>query len=139
MKLKSAIPVTCALIEYEGKVLIAQRSAQQERGGYWEFPGGKLEAGEEETGGLKREIQEELEVRVKPVTKLPEVVYQYPDKTIRLMPWRCILTKGGIPKPVEHVQVLWVEPQALMQYTLSNADIEVARHYLRFLSNQTDE
>lgn len=133
------IPVTCALIEHEDRVLIAQRSGSEARSGLWEFPGGKLEAGEDEASGLIREISEELNITVKPLQRLSEVVHHYPDKSIRLLPWRCTQIGDQALQLTAHTQIKWVRPSELGNYQLSAADVEVAQHYIEFLINQTHE
>ena len=129
------IEVTCALIEQDGRVLVTQRGEGKAQAGCWEFPGGKLEAGEEEAQGLIREIKEELCLLVEPLHRLPAVVHQYPDKQICLLPWVCRLQSGEL-RLVEHSDFAWAEPTALTQFDWSTADIPVYKAYIQYCANQ---
>ncbi|TNF39155.1 MAG: NUDIX domain-containing protein, partial [Cytophagales bacterium] len=75
------IPVTCALIFSEGKVLATRRSQTMDLPGKWEFPGGKVEEDESTEECLKREIQEELSIEIEIFEKLSPADFTYPGKT----------------------------------------------------------
>jgi len=85
----STIWVVAAIIEKDGEVLVARRGAEKYLGGYWEFPGGKVEANESPREALEREIWEELGMRVEVGRALPEIDWVYPELHIRLMPYEC--------------------------------------------------
>jgi len=129
MPLENIIPVTCAIIEHEGKVLIAQRNSTTSNANHWEFPGGKQEAGESAEECLAREILEELSINIFITGKLDPVVHNYPDKTISLSPFICNYDGGPI-SPEEHKKVLWVKPDELPRFQWSAADIKVWKQYL---------
>lgn len=129
------ITVCCALIEHKGKILIAQRGREGSNAGKWEFPGGKQEAAETAEDCLKREIREELSVEISINNKLPEVIHQYPDKAIRLVPFICNFDGTHIIC-TEHEKVHWISRDEFENFTWSEADIKVWQHYLSFISTQ---
>ena len=122
------IPVTCALIIHEGKVLAAQRSNTMDLPGKWEFPGGKIEAEEDPKACLIREIREELAVDVKIHADLPTVEFRYPNKLIHLIPFLVTWESGEISLS-EHYQVVWLEKNELFSIDWASADVPIV-HYL---------
>ncbi len=104
--LQTMIQVSCAIIEKEGTILAALRSPIMDRGGQWEFPGGKVKQGETPKECIIREIEEELGIIVEPFEQLSEVVYDYGDKQICLIPFRCHWISGRIHL-LEHKEVKW--------------------------------
>ncbi|MBW6480214.1 MAG: (deoxy)nucleoside triphosphate pyrophosphohydrolase [Bacteroidales bacterium] len=126
---RTIIPVTCAIIVHEGKVLIAQRNSRASNAHQWEFPGGKQEEGESAEECLIREIKEELSIGIMITGKLDPVTHHYPDKSIRLIPFICSY-KGGPVHPEEHKKILWVKPGELSRFEWSAADIKVWHQYL---------
>ncbi len=81
------IPVACAIIEDEvGRVLLAKRPEGKCLGGFWEFPGGKIEAGESAEAALVRELEEELLIQTQVFQKLESVEHHYEKFSIRLIP-----------------------------------------------------
>ncbi|RCU43218.1 (deoxy)nucleoside triphosphate pyrophosphohydrolase [Corallincola holothuriorum] len=120
--MKRVISVVAAVIENEnGEWLIAKRPKHKTRGGYWEFPGGKIEAGEEAQTALKREISEELGIRISIIAKLTNQLHHYPDISIELSSYLC---KAGseAPHPHEHTAIEWVSLSNIHKYQLSAAD-----------------
>jgi 8-oxo-dGTP diphosphatase len=122
------IPVTCALIIQEGKVLAAQRSASMDLPGKWEFPGGKVEEREDPKTCLIREIREELAMDVDIHADLPPADFQYPTKAIRLIPFLATWKSGDI-RLLEHVQVVWIGREELFSLDWAAADLPIV-HYL---------
>ena len=118
--------VCCAIIEKEGKILLAQRKSSQKFGDKWEFPGGKQEAGESAEACLLREIREELQVKIEIQKRLPDFPL---GERGRLIPFLCKINSGAI-KLVDHQAVEWVEPENLLDYDLSPADVPVAAYYI---------
>jgi len=121
--------VVCALIEDDGKVLIARRSIRQALPLKWEFPGGKIEPGESKAEALSREIREELGVDIAVGAALPAVTHAYPDFTIVLHPRICRLV-SGTPVPHEHAEIVWCPPDRLGTLDWAEADLPVLRYYL---------
>ena len=111
-RMTDAVPiartVVAAAIIYSGKVLAAQRRFPPELAGLWEFPGGKVEAGETEFQALIRECQEELGVTIAPQRFLGEVTNPYGVGSVRL--WSAVLTHldGGLPIALQHLALRWL-------------------------------
>ena len=121
--------VACAIIEQGGRVLAAQRSATMSLPLKWEFPGGKIEAGESPEECLIRELMEELGVSVLVGTALSPATHGYPDFTVTLYPFTCQLA-GGIITPHEHNALAWIEPQRMPELDWAAADLPVISEYL---------
>jgi 8-oxo-dGTP diphosphatase len=125
------IDVTCAVIRNdEGLVLAVRRGPEMDNAGKWEFPGGKTRAGEDHEECILREIDEELGMDIVICGRLDEVVHDYGDKKIRLIPFFCDTLTS---KPVlrEHDAFRWMEPGRLVTLDLTAADIPVAIQYAR--------
>jgi len=127
------IKVCCAIIENNCKILATKRGGQMHLSGFWEFPGGKLEKGENTEECIIREILEELDIHIVITGKLPYVEYHYPEKSIRLIPFICKLSSGEI-KLHDHSEYRWIEPESWKQLNWAPADIKVIEYYLDNLS-----
>ncbi len=126
-----AIAVACALIERDGRLLVARRPAHKHAGLKWEFPGGKIEADELPEAALIREIREELGCAVEIVSGLPRSVHAYEAVTVELVPDLCRLVPASPePQPAEHVEIRWIPPRDLAAIDLAAADRPVAKAYL---------
>lgn len=125
---KPPVPVVCALIIRDGRVLIAQRPANKHLALKWEFPGGKVEPGEEAAAAIIREIREELGCEIQITVALQSVRHRYGRGEIELMPFLCLLaTHSPEPQPHEHVAMAWVRAADLDAYDLAEADLPVVR------------
>lgn len=103
------IVVTAAVIEKEGRLFMAQRRPQDSEGGKWEFPGGKIEWGEEPRQSLCRELQEELGIRAE-VGPLLDVISEVKGNMhLILLYFACRIIEGE-PKPIECQAVSWWAP-----------------------------
>lgn len=120
------IVVTAAIIQNEGKILLAQRRKDSHQGLKWEFPGGKLEFGESPEECLVREIREELDINIKVKGIFQVVSHIYGERQVILLCYLCQLDQGQI-KPKECQDFCWVEKQDLLKYDLAPADIPVAK------------
>lgn len=118
------IAVTCALIIEDGNVLICQRSPAMSLPGKWEFPGGKVEAGEAEAATIVREIREELHLDIRVTGTLQPVEYDYPAFRIRLVPFLASRI-GGALKLEEHADARWVPIGTLDRYDWAPADLPI--------------
>ena len=109
------------LEDARGRVLIAQRPAGKAYAGYWEFPGGKIEAEETVEAALARELHEELGVRVQSCEPLLTLVHRYPEYTVRLQ-IRRVRGFSGEARSREKQALSWVAPEQLAQWQLLPAD-----------------
>jgi len=126
MPSSAAIPVVCAIIERDDRVLLAQRPAHKHLALKWEFPGGKVEPGETAEAAIVREIREELSCDVRVVRALPRFTHLYDRTTIGMIPFVCQLAAGSpAPQALEHVALAWVLPGELAGYDLAAADLPV--------------
>ncbi len=114
-------PVVAALLMRNGKVFLSKRPEGKIRGGFWEFPGGKLEGAETPREALARELLEELGIQVEVGELLAEVEYDYPDVSIRLSCYRCEILKGD-PRSLEDQEIDWFQPEEVETLTLAPAD-----------------
>jgi 8-oxo-dGTP diphosphatase len=132
--LPSPIHVVCAVIEKNDLVLCAQRSENMALPLKWEFPGGKIEANEDEKSALLREIQEELNASIEIIERLPEHVHAYtPEKEIRLIPFRCKLAVGVTLNAREHAELRWVYKSDLLSLDWAEADVPVVHDVMRWV------
>lgn len=115
------IDVAAGLVFRGGRLLITQRPAGGHLGGLWEFPGGKLEAGESFEAALHRELDEELAIKVQIIRLMESVEHAYPEKTVRLKFYQCVWRQNE-PQPLGCPAFAWVTRQELTQYTFPAAD-----------------
>jgi 8-oxo-dGTP diphosphatase len=124
------IPVVCAIIERDGRVLLAQRPPHKLLPLKWEFAGGKVEPGEEPAVAIVREIREELGCEIEVTRAIPAFIHDYGTVVIEMIPFVCRLRNGTCePHPHEHVAIGWVEPDKLLSYDLAAADLPVIAAY----------
>ena len=119
------IVVIAAIVEREGLILLTQRLPGSHLAGYWEFPGGKLEPGENHRQCLKREMLEELDATVQVGPQVHSTRFAYPDRTVELYFYDCILT--GETTPLLGQQIRWVERTELERLQVPPADYEVVK------------
>jgi len=118
------IRVTCALIVQDGRVLAAQRSASMSHSLKWEFPGGKIEEGEDTRICIEREILEELEVVIEVLDEGPAVIYPANNPRIELTPFVAKITSGKL-HAVEHADLKWCNTSELEELDWAEADLEI--------------
>lgn len=124
------VPVVCALIERSGRLLLAQRPAHKHLPFKWEFPGGKVEPGEEAWAAIVREIREELGCEIVITRALPRFPFDYGAVAIEMIPYVCRLAADSPePHPHEHVALAWATPDELPRYDLAPADVPVIASY----------
>ena len=104
--------VAAVIVNRSQQVLLAKRPLDRHQGGLWEFPGGKVEHGEDSRAALARELHEELGIVVQDVRPLIKVCHEYPDKSVLLDVWR-VSAFGGEPHGREGQSIEWVFPQEL--------------------------
>ncbi len=122
--MKMVLVSAVALIDVDGRVLLAQRPEGKSMAGLWEFPGGKIEAGETPEAALIRELQEELGIDTweSCLAPLTFASHKYDDFHL-LMPLFACRKWKGIPQPREGQVLKWVSVQALRDYPMPPADI----------------
>ena len=113
----------CALIDEDGRVLIAQRPPGKSMAGLWEFPGGKVEEGERPEETVIRELREELGITIMEPCLAPFTFasHTYPDFQL-LMPRYVCRRWDGTATPRVHTALKWVKPRELAQYEMPPAD-----------------
>lgn len=123
------IRVVAGIICYQGRILLARRSVGKSQGGLWEFPGGKIEAGESPQESLCRELQEELGLVVEVGPLLAVNAHDYSHVRIQLEGYWAKAADKTVKLTV-HDAVDWVLPEEIAGYPLAPADIPIARHIL---------
>lgn len=119
--MSAPIPVVAGAVEREGRWLLCRRPLHKARGGQWEFPGGKLEAGESAQQALERELREELGIEIRAGEALANVEYAYPELTIRLTLLYAQIVSGE-PQLLEHMEFRWTTPAQALALDLCPAD-----------------
>ncbi|WP_113091946.1 8-oxo-dGTP diphosphatase MutT [Agrobacterium sp. fls2-241-TYG-188a] len=113
----------CALVDQDGRILLAQRPEGKSLAGLWEFPGGKVEPGETPEETLIRELEEELGIKTKVACLAPLTFASHSYDTFHLlMPLYVCRRYEGIPRGAEGQAIKWVKPQALRDYPMPPAD-----------------
>ncbi len=125
------IEVTCAIIEKDGKALATKRAHGVHLAGKWEFPGGKIESGETAEQCIKREIDEELNIRISIIANLEPLIHHYLEKSILLIPFICNI-EGGEIQLRDHVDFRWLNRDEMKTLQWADADKAVVEEYLRF-------
>ena len=121
--LPTVLVVAVALIDVDGRVLIAQRPQGKQLAGLWEFPGGKVEPGERPEQALIRELHEELGIDVNAACLAPFVFASHAYETFHLlMPLYLCRRWSGVVQRREHAALAWVKPNALSDYPMPPAD-----------------
>jgi len=120
---KIMLVAACALIDIDGRVLLAQRPEGKSLAGLWEFPGGKVEPGETPEECLIRELDEELGITTRVACLAPLTFASHSYETFHLlMPLYVCRRYEGIPQGREGQALKWVRPQALRDYPMPPAD-----------------
>lgn len=122
------LEVTAAIIRQNDKILICQRPASKNCGLLWEFPGGKIEAGETGEQCIIRECQEELGVTLHVERELTDITYEYPDCTVHLHFYLCSIAAGVLEKK-EHNAITWIVPDDVDQYEFCPADTKMLKSF----------
>jgi 8-oxo-dGTP diphosphatase len=127
------VQVVAAVVRRGAATLVSRRHAHAERGGQWEFPGGKVEPGEDEPQALRREIAEELGCQVEVGALLVRHTHRYPDLEVELAFYTCRLPPDVEPRPLGVAELAWAAAGTLASYDFCEADrpvlpvIEAAR------------
>ncbi|MEP7029533.1 MAG: (deoxy)nucleoside triphosphate pyrophosphohydrolase [Pseudolabrys sp.] len=134
MSAKLILVAACALVDADGRVLLAQRPQGKTMAGLWEFPGGKIEAGERPEETLIRELKEELGIIVSEACLAPLTFasHRYPDFQL-LMPLYVCRRWEGIVTAKERQGLAWVKPNRLRDYDMPPADVPLVSHLMTLL------
>ena len=126
--------VACALVDVDGRVLICKRPQGKSLAGLWEFPGGKVEAGETPEAALIREMNEELGITITQSCLAPFVFASHTYETFHLMmPLYLCRRWSGVVVAKEHEALAWVKPNALSNYEMPPADAPLIAYLRDFL------
>jgi len=126
------IKVTCAFIIKDGKILVTQRGPESNHPYLWEFPGGKIKVDETAEECIKREIWEELELKIEIIQPMIPVQQTYATKEIELIPFLCS-THSGKLKLNEHLDFKWIKWAKWVEISFSAADAKL----IHLVANQT--
>jgi 8-oxo-dGTP diphosphatase len=134
VSIKLVLVAACALIDVDGRVLLAERPAGKTMAGLWEFPGGKVEAGERPEETLIREMKEELDIVIREpcLAPLTFASHAYPDFHL-LMPLYICRRWEGVVKALEGQKLAWVRPNKLRDYKMPPADEPLIAHLMTLL------
>jgi len=118
-----------ACIDYrDGKIFIAKRQNVGDMGNRWEFPGGKIDAGENTEQAIKREMQEEFSVDVEVFEKLARCTFEHKGKECSVQAYRVHFAHDGMEKPfilTEHTDYKWVDPKEIETLSFVDSDLKL--------------
>ena len=127
------IRVTAAIIEKDGKILIAKRKQNDNLfSGFWEFPGGKIEEGETPEECMARELKEELDIEVEVGELIKSSKHQYPHGEFELLAYKVTHIRGKIVLN-DHDEIKWVTIDEMPNFSFPPADTPII-HYLKYLN-----
>jgi 8-oxo-dGTP diphosphatase len=131
---KLVLVAACALVDADGRVLLAQRPQGKPMAGLWEFPGGKVETGERPEETLIRELEEELGIVVREpcLAPLTFASHAYPDFHLLMPLYVCRRWEGAVT-PREGQTLAWVRPNKLRDYEMPPADVPLVSHLMALL------
>ncbi len=121
--------VTAAIIMRHGKCLITRRKPEKKMGGYWEFPGGKVEMGETNEQCLQRELHEELSIVAQIGACLASANFAFQGNNYQIVAYEALHLSGDIVL-IDHDELAWVQPSDLWHYQLTPADADIVTQLL---------
>ena len=125
--------VICGIIFKDDLVLICRRKPEKSLGGYWEFPGGKVEEAESYEESLLRELIEELDLKVEIKQHFFDTIHYYDKGAIELISFICSTT-GNVVESTDHDQLEWIKVSDLLNWKLAPADIPIAQALIKTYS-----
>lgn len=120
--MKQVDVVGAVIINDHDEILGALRSKEMTLPGYWEFPGGKIEPGEDHQAALVREIKEELLCDIEVGEFIADIVHEYPNVKVRLITYKAKIISGD-PVAAEHEKLDWIAPKDIRNLQWAPADI----------------
>ena len=124
--MKTVLVSAVALIDKDGRILIAKRPDGKSMAGLWEFPGGKIETEEAEFDALRRELKEELDINVSVAEKVLQFSHKYPEELIVFSVWY-VRDFNGNATGKEGQKVAWVSCEKLKEYSFPVANTSILR------------
>ena len=121
------------ILDAEGNILLTRRPGHVHQGGLWEFPGGKVEAGESLPAALARELLEELDIRPVRTSPLTEIHHDYGDKSV-FLDVHVVWEFRGAPCALEGQPMRWVPVAELAEYAFPAANAPIVTAVLGLLS-----
>lgn len=126
------------IVYKDSKVLIAHRNPVGDMGGRWEFPGGKLDAGDDDFSAIVREMREEFGVKAFPKNKITSCTFEHKNKQCSLNAYLVELEHDGIKKPfslTEHTEYKWVDPKIIPALNFVDSDLKIYPAVMEYLEN----
>lgn len=120
--MRKRLRVVAAVVRRGDEILITRRPDRPGRPGQWEFPGGKVEAGEAEADALRRELREELGCEAAVGALLLRHAHRYPDLEVDLAFYACALPPSPQPEPLAVAEIAWARVGTLSRYDFLEAD-----------------
>jgi 8-oxo-dGTP diphosphatase len=120
---RPSLQVVCALVFHGDRLLVTRRDPARAFPLKWEFPGGKLEDGESPEAALHRELEEELQLKVRIIEALEPVRFRDDGNRIDLMPFVCRPDQAHGPRPIDHVEIRWLECAETAHLDWAPADV----------------
>ncbi|MBW1294040.1 (deoxy)nucleoside triphosphate pyrophosphohydrolase [Aquimarina litoralis] len=121
--------VVCGIIYKDDKIFLCRRNPDKQLGGYWEFPGGKIESNEEPEKALKRELDEEISMSVKELSYFTTVIHEYGELTIELIAYKCEFIEAEF-KLTDHDKYEWLDLKQMTNKKLAPADIPILKRLM---------
>ncbi|MGY5957380.1 pyrimidine (deoxy)nucleoside triphosphate diphosphatase [Kosakonia sp. BK9b] len=129
MTTRNSIDVVAAIIERDGKILLAQRPGHADQAGLWELAGGKVEPGESQPQALTRELREELGIEAHPAGYVASHQREVSGRLIHLHAWHVVHFQGE-PTRHYHSALLWCTPADALQQSLAPADVPLLEAFM---------
>lgn len=129
MNMMKTLDVVAAIIERDGKILLAQRPLHADQSGMWEFAGGKVEPGESQPEALIRELREELGIEAVVGRYIASHQREVSDRLIHLHAWHVPSFQGEL-RAFEHQDIVWCSPEEALRYPLALADIPLLEAFI---------
>lgn len=130
--MKKHIQVAAAVIYQGSRFLLSKRLSHQHQGGKWEFPGGKVEAGETVEQALIRELKEEINIEVAKTEMFYQLEFEYPEKVVNLT-FLLVTDFAGKEQGLEGQEVRWFSHEELQSLTFPDANVPVMEKIARVL------
>lgn len=129
MNMMKTLDVVAAIIERDGKILLAQRPQHADQSGMWEFAGGKVEPGESQPEALVRELREELGIEAVVGRYIASHQREVSGRLIHLHAWHVPSYQGEL-RAYEHQDIVWCSPEEALRYPLAPADIPLLEAFI---------